>query len=33
MYRFVKNAYPTELVSSKRMKYRPSQQDYTWKEM
>lgn len=33
MYRYVKNAYPSELATSKRQKMRPSMEDYTWKEL
>jgi hypothetical protein len=30
IYRFVKNAYPHELNTSKRVKYRATREDYTW---
>lgn len=33
MYRFVKNAYPTELITSKRVKYKATRADYTWREL
>jgi len=33
IYRFVKNAYPSELVSSKRVKYKATREDYVWNEL
>lgn len=31
--RFVKNAYPTELMTSKRVSYKAWRDDYTWNEL